>query len=372
MTDGKAQETGLDIAFFGSSLVSSWWNGACTYYRGIVRGLHDLGHRITFYEPIAYERQEHRDIPDPDYAQVVIYPAENAEQVRQTVERAATADVVIKTSGVGVFDDVLANAVAKVGVESTFRIFWDVDAPATLGAMEADLHEPLRSDLPRFDAVLTYGGGDPVVRRYTALGARTCVNIYNGLDPCTHYRVPPDPRYVADCALLANRLPDREDRIDEFFFRAASLTPDRTFLLAGNGWEGKSLPPNVRCIGHLGTEHHNAFNSTPTTVLNVTRESMAVNGWSPATRVFEAAGAAACLITDSWEGIDQFFAVDSEILVAMDGADVAAHVAATTRGRARSIGTRAATRALDSHTYDKRAGEFDALLQAMVEAPCAS
>jgi spore maturation protein CgeB len=56
---------GLDIAFFGSSLVSSWWNGSCTYYRGIIRGLHELGHRVTFYEPIAYERQEHRDIADP-------------------------------------------------------------------------------------------------------------------------------------------------------------------------------------------------------------------------------------------------------------------------------------------------------------------
>ena len=53
---------GLDIAIFGSSLVSSWWNGAATYYRGLVRELHDLGHHVTFHEPIAYERQEHRDI----------------------------------------------------------------------------------------------------------------------------------------------------------------------------------------------------------------------------------------------------------------------------------------------------------------------
>ena len=28
---------GLRFAFFGSSLVSSYWNGACTYYRGIIR-----------------------------------------------------------------------------------------------------------------------------------------------------------------------------------------------------------------------------------------------------------------------------------------------------------------------------------------------
>src|SRR5256885_7618450 len=51
----------LNIAFFGSSLVSAYWNGAATYYRGIVRALHERGHRVTFYEPDAYLRQSHRD-----------------------------------------------------------------------------------------------------------------------------------------------------------------------------------------------------------------------------------------------------------------------------------------------------------------------
>ena len=58
----------MRIAFFGSSLVSAYWNGAATYYRGVVRALHERGHRVTFYEPDAYQRQQHRDIADPDYA----------------------------------------------------------------------------------------------------------------------------------------------------------------------------------------------------------------------------------------------------------------------------------------------------------------
>src|SRR5512142_2644391 len=65
----------LQIAFFASSLVSSYWNGAATYYRGIVRALDARGHRITFYEPDAYGRQQHRDIEDPPWAQVVVYDA---------------------------------------------------------------------------------------------------------------------------------------------------------------------------------------------------------------------------------------------------------------------------------------------------------
>jgi spore maturation protein CgeB len=351
---------GLDIAFFGSSLVSSWWNGAATYYRGIIRGLHELGHRVTFYEPIAYERQEHRDIDDPDWAQVVIYPAQDEAAVRAVVERARGADLVVKTSGVGVFDEVLEEAVLSLG---TTTAFWDVDAPATLARMEGDAADPLRALLPAYNLVLTYGGGEPVVRRYTALGARVCLVVYNALDPTTHHPAPPDPRFSADLGLLANRLPDREARIEEFFLRPASLLPDRTFLLGGNGWDDKAVPPNVRLLGHVGTAEHNAFNSTPLAVSNVTRDSMAANGWSPATRVFEVAGAAACQITDAWDGIGDFLTPDKEVLVARDGAEVAAHLRDLDPGRAALLGKAALERVLAEHTYAHRAAQVDAILR---------
>ena len=86
---------------------------------------------------------------------------------------------------------------------------------------------------------------------------------------------------------------------------------------------------------------HNAFNCSALAVLNVARDSMAEIGFSPATRVFEAAGAGACLITDAWEGIELFLEPGEEVLVARDGADVAAHLAALTPERARAIGARA-------------------------------
>ena len=353
----------LDIAFFGSSLVSSWWNGAATYYRGIVRGLHDLGHTVTFYEPIAYERQEHRDIPDPEWATVVVYEAQDEAQVRAAVERARGVDVVVKTSGVGVFDDVLEDAVLSLG---TFTVFCDVDAPATLSRMEADPQDSFRALLPSYDLVMTYGGGEPVVRRYTALGARGVEVVYNALDPDTHHPVDPDPRFAADLALLANRLPDREARIEEFFLRPAALLPDKTFLLGGNGWHDKPMPPNVRLLGHVGTGDHNAFNSTPLAVSNVTRDSMVANGWSPATRVFEVAGAAACQITDAWDGIEDFLVPDREVLVAHDGAEVAAHLRELDESRATLLGKAALERVLSEHTYRHRAVQLDAVLREKV------
>src|SRR5919201_511822 len=98
---------GLDIAFFGSSLVSAYWNGAATYYRGIIRALHGRGHRITFLEPDAYERQQHRDIPDPDWARVVVFPGHGEDAVLEAVESVRGSDVVCKASGVGIFDALL-------------------------------------------------------------------------------------------------------------------------------------------------------------------------------------------------------------------------------------------------------------------------
>src|SRR4051794_27594675 len=96
---------GLDIAFFGSSLVSAYWNGAATYYRGIVRALDARGHRVTFYEPDAYGRQQHRDMADPSWATVVVYDGADEAAALAMVERARRADLVVKASGVGVFDE---------------------------------------------------------------------------------------------------------------------------------------------------------------------------------------------------------------------------------------------------------------------------
>ena len=353
----------MKIAFFASSLVSAYWNGAATYYRGIVRALHERGHRVRFYEPDAYGRQQHRDIDDPEWAEVIVYPGEGDDNALRMVEHARGADLVVKASGVGVFDTLLERAVLELQSPTTRVVFWDVDAPATLDRLRDDPRDPFRALVPRYDLVLTYGGGDPVVNAYESFGARTCVPIYNALDPQTHHPVPREARFAADLGFLGNRLPDREARVEEFFLRAAAALPDRRFLLGGSGWHDKEMPGNVGYVGHVYTADHNAFNTSPMAVLNVSRDSMARYGFSPATRVFEAAGAAACLITDAWEGVELFLEPGREILVAADGAAVAAHVQALDDASARRIGAAACRRVLAEHTYAHRAAQLEALLE---------
>jgi spore maturation protein CgeB len=359
----------LSISIFGSSLVSSYGNGAATYYRGLIRALHERGHRVTFYEPDVFERQQHRDLADPDWARVVVYPAGEQATVLRAVKGARGSDLILKASGVGLFDDLLDSAVLDLQSPTTLVGFLDVDAPATLARLEANPEAPFRELIPRYDFVLTQGGGEPVVRAYLAAGARACLPICSALDAHTHFTVRPDRRFAADLSFLGHRWPDREQRVDEFFLKPALKLPERSFLMGGNGWEDKPMPVNVNYLGHVYTHEHNAFNCTPLAVLNVSRESRLRYGFSPSPRVFEAAGAAACLITDPWEGLELFLEPGREVLVAHSGEEVAEHLGRLTKESAQAIGQAAHRRILSRHTYARRADELEALLEGRVASP---
>jgi spore maturation protein CgeB len=358
----------MHLTFFGSSLVSSYWNGAATYYRGLLRALDGLGHRVAFCEPDAYGRQQHRDLAaDPPYARVVVY--RSAEERDALVERAfGESDWVVKCSGVGVWDAELEAAVAARAGGEVRTAFLDVDAPATLGRIAADPSDPFHALVPRYDHVLTYGGGPPVVQAYERRGARACTPVYNGLDPDEHRPLEGAVDLGYDLLFMGNRLPDREARVDAFFFRAAELCPEARFALGGEGWGDRPMPANVDYLGHVPTARHNEVNASARLVLNVHRASMVENGWSPATRMFEAAGAAACQVTDAWEGIEDFFAPGAEILVAGGPEDVVRHVREVDPARAREIGRAARRRALADHTYGARARVLDGVLRGAAEA----
>ena len=350
----------MKIFVFGSSLTSSYWNGAATYYRGIYKNLSALGHEVTFAEPDIYGRQQNRDTDQITYAEVVVY--ETPRQVDSLLARACDADLVVKHSGVGADDELLEAGVLECRSSETRVAFWDVDAPVTLARVEENARDPFRQLIPEYDFVFTYGGGPPVVERYTCLGARNCHPIYNAVDPETHHPVPPDPTLQSDLVFVGHRLPDRERRVEDFFLRAAAMTPEFSFVLGGEGWAGKPMPANVRWIGHVGTGAHNRVNCSARMVLNINRDSMAQAGFSPPTRVFEAAGAGACLITDAWTGVETFFTPGSEILIASSAEEIVALLRNTGAEKAAQIGTRMRERALRDHTYGLRAQQVHEIL----------
>ena len=353
----------LDISFFVSSILSAYWNGAATYYRGLARGLSERGHRLHFFEPDAFDRQAHRDLDELPWGDVTVYAPDDWKQMKECLRIAAQSDFVVKAGGIGVNDELLEKEVAALRSAGTGALFWDVDAPATLARLEGNPDDPFHKVLKDYDAILCYGGGEEVRSRYLALNARRCEIVYNALDPASHFPVEPDRRFTGDLGFLGNRLPDRERRVEAFFFAPARRLSSRQFVLGGSGWDSTaSSLPNLRYVGHVYTTDHNAFNMSPKAVINISRDDMADAGFSPATRVFEAAGSGSCLITDYWEGIELFLEPGEEVLVAHDGEDVASWVEELSPERAKAIGRRARERVLSEHTYGHRAEQLEVLL----------
>ena len=347
----------MKIFAFGSSIVSSYWNGAATYYRGIYKYLAQRGHEITFAEPNAYGRQEHRDSGDFSYVAPLIY--QPTVDIDRMLQLATEADVVIKHGGIGIDDELLERRVAELSSDMP-AFFWDVDSPATIARMRGDAHDPFRRCVPLYDAILSYGGGPASRDGYLNFGARAYYNIYNGLDPETHHPVSPDPALGCDVVFLGNRLPDREARVDQLFFEAARLAPQKSFILGGEGWGDKQMPSNVRWIGHVPTGDHNRVNCSAGMVMNINRTSMASFGFSPPTRVFEVAGAGACMLCDDWPGISDCFEPEKEILVIRTAQDVVDALRNFDDADRKAIGHAFHRRALRDHTYAQRAAQAEA------------
>lgn len=349
----------MNVFVFGSSITSSYWNGAATYYRGCYKYLARLGHTVVFAEPDAYGRQQHRDAGDFSFVESVIY--QPGSGVNSMLQHASCADVVIKHSGLGVDDDVLEQRVLECADRSVV-CFWDVDAPATIGRLQTSSRDPFHSAISTYDAIFTYGGGPEIRDAYVRFGAKAYFSIYNALDVETHYPVEPASEFKCDVAFLGNRLPDRETRVEQLFLRAAELAPSGSFLLGGEGWEGKGMPPNVRWIGHVPTAMHNLLNCSAGMVMNINRTSMAEFGYAPPTRVFEAAGAGACLLCDDWPGIENFFEPGREILVVRSAEDVVEALDGYSREERKKIGNAFREKALRNHTYAQRACEIETAL----------
>ena len=72
------------------------------------------------------------------------------------------------------------------------------------------------------------------------------------------------------------------------------------------------------------------------------------------------------MITDVWTGIEKFFVPGLEILLAASAHDVVSYLRQIGANEAARIGSTMHRRALREHTYELRAAQVDAILQAFV------
>lgn len=345
----------MKITIFGLTISSSWGNGHATPYRAILRALHGGGHRVTFYEKDVPYYARRRDFTSCDYCDLVLYSSWD-EVRQQALRHARTSDVVLAASycpqGARIIDDLLA-------LDRPLRVFYDLDTPITLQSLEQGDLEYLRADqIPAFDLYLSFTGGrilDTLEQRW---GARMARPIYGCVDPDVHLRVP--ARDGFDCLLsyMGTYAADRQHKLEALFLEPVRRRPDAGFLLAGSLYPRHwSWPANLRILEHVAPADHPALYSSSRLTLNLTRDGMGRYGYCPSGRFFEAAACGTPVVTDTWEGLDEFFTPGEELFTATTADDVLAALGASDEELAR-VAQRARERTLGEHTGEKRAGQM--------------
>lgn len=345
----------MKITVFGLTISSSWGNGHATPYRAILRALHRMGHQVLFFEKDVPYYKLRRDFDSCDYCYLVLY--EDWQQVRRhALREAAESDVVITASylpeGVQINDEILDLA-------RPLRLFYDLDTPVTLANMEKEGVQYLRREqIPEFDLVLSFTGGQALEELEQTYGARMARSLYGCVDPDDYSRVEASPELACDLSYMGTYAPDRQQKVDELFLETAHRHPEKQFLLAGSlyPWEWR-WPANVRRIEHVAPHDHPKLYSSSRLTLNITRGDMARWGWCPSGRFFEAAACATPLITDWWEGLDRFFDVEQDLQV-VSRADEVERALTTENEDLQKMASRARERTLHEHTGDIRARQL--------------
>ncbi len=346
----------MRLVVFGLTVSSSWGNGHATLWRGLASALARAGHALEFFERDQPWYAAHRDLSVLPGGTLQLYGA--FDDVRRRAAAAlAGADVAMVTS---YCPDALAATELVLASPARLKAFYDLDTGVTLDRLRsgAPVEWLGARGLRDFDLVLSFTGGRTLAALRDALGARRAAPLYGSVDPAVHRPSLPHPAFRGDVSWLGTYAPSRQAGLARLFLAPAARLPERTFVLAGSMYDA-SFPwrENVRYVRHLEPALHPAFFCSSPLTVNVTRAEMAAVGHCPSPRLFEAAACGVPVLSDAFDGLEEFFAPGEEILVARSAEEAAAAVASPRAALAR-IGRRARERALADHTAEARAREL--------------
>jgi spore maturation protein CgeB len=354
----------LRIVIFGLTISSSWGNGHATPWRAIIRGLHELGHEVSFYEKDVRYYAKRRDFSDWPYSDLVFY--EDWQQVRRKARAAAReADAVVFTSylpdGAAIIDDLAR-------INGPLKVFYDLDTPVTLNALKGSTSLDYLSakQIPSFDLYLSFTGGRVLNELRQTWGAKRVVPLYGCVDPHTHFPVNLPGHFRCFLSYMGTYAADRQSKLEHLFLKPAQKFPTMQFFLAGSMYPEdvrNALPRNVRQFEHVSPKDHPALYSSSRATLNLTRADMAEYGFCPSGRLFEAAACGTPILSDRWEGIEQFFKPNEEILLVSSTQDVLTALNRSDKDLA-AIAERAKQRTLSEHTGEARAKEMIRAIEA--------
>jgi spore maturation protein CgeB len=358
----------MKLVIFGLTISSSWGNGHATIWRGLCKALIRRKHDVVFFERDVPYYAAHRDLEEIRGGKLILY-RDWREIASEAQRHLAEGDVGMVTSycpdGIAASDLVLSSSARA-------KVFYDLDTPITLEHLRNG--QELSYVGPRgfrdFDLVLSYTGGSSLRALQDELGAPRAVPIYGSVDPETHFSVPAVDNYRADLSYLGTYAQDRQTKLEQLFIEPARRLSEQRFVIGGAQypqdfpWAG-----NIFFVWHLPPAEHPAFFCSSRLTLNITRQAMADTGYCPSGRLFEAAACGTPILSDWWEGLDEFFRPGKEILVARSTDDVI-RALPLPADEVKKIADAARQRVLAEHTAENRAIDLEnALEEAFAPMP---
>jgi spore maturation protein CgeB len=354
----------MKIVIFGLTITSAWGNGHATTYRSLIKALARRGHQVAFVEKDVEWYRDNRDLPKPAFCSVELYN-DWLSQGAALVRLCADADAIVIGS---YFADAISATKAVLDAGHGPLLFYDIDTPITLAALRTSgSTEYVNTSLiPQFDAYLSFTGGPALQELEARFGARRALPLYCSVDTDLYKPSGIREEYRCDLSYLGTYAPDRQPKLMQLLCEPAALLPDRGFIVAGAMYPPEARwPANVARLTHVAPPDHPAFYSAARFTLNLTRADMVATGYSPSVRLFEASACGAAILSDDWEGLDEFLTPGEQILLPRDEHDVADILLNLSDEQRRKIGNDARERILASHTSLHRAIEFEEIVSSI-------
>lgn len=351
----------MKIVIYGLTITSSWGNGHATTYRSLVKALARKGHEILFIEKDVEWYRNNRDLPEPEFCTVQLYHRW-PEDSRTIVRAAADADAIVVGS---YFPDAIALSEALFDAGCGPVLFYDIDTPVTMAQLRRfGRTEYLDASLiPNYAAYLSFTGGPALKSLERDFGAARAIPFYCSVDPEMYRPTEARREYLCDLSYLGTYAADRQPKLMRLLDCSARLLPERRFLVAGPQYPASiKWQPNVERIQHLSPPEHPAFYSSSRFSLNLTRADMVTAGYSPSVRLFEASACGAAILSDDWDGLEEFLTPGEEILLPRNSDDVIDIVTGLSEQQRQRIGKQARERILAEHTSDHRAAQFEEIV----------
>lgn len=353
----------MKIVIFGLAITSSWGNGHGTTYRSLCKALARRGHQIHFVEKDLEWYRNNRDLPNPEFCTVHHYRSWK-ECEGHFLRLTRDTDVTIMGS---YFPDAIVATTALIEAGRGPLVFYDIDTPVTIEQLRAHGKAVYleAAHIPYFAAYLSFTGG-PVLRELEEhFGAKCALPFYCSVDPelyrPTHVRA----EFQCDLSYLGTYAADRQPKLMHLLNEPAKMLPQSRFIVAGAQYpNAETWAPNVERVVHIAPPAHPAFYSSARFTLNLTRDSMVSAGFSPSVRLFEASACGAAIVSDSWEGLDQFLTPGREVLLPKNAQEVAYILRQYPEEERVRMALNARERVLAQHTSSHRAQQFEEMLSA--------